>query len=45
LLREKGRETGRDRSALVRKLREEIDAVGPGEAMPSFDTPTRQRGK
>jgi len=34
---------GRYRSALVRSLREEIDAIGPGEAMPAFDRPTRQR--
>jgi len=42
-----GQETatkGRVRGALVRKLREEIDAIGPGDVMPAFDRPTRQRG-
>ena len=42
----KGRESsvkGRARAALVRKLRDEIEAIGPGEAMPAFDRPTRQR--
>ena len=43
LLREKGRETGRDRSALVRKLRAEISDIGPGEVMPVFDRETKQR--
>ena len=43
LLREKGRETGRDRSALVRKLRAEINDIGPGEVMPVFDRETKQR--
>lgn len=45
VLREKDREAGRDRSALVRKLREEIAGIGPGEMMPAFDRPTRQRTK
>jgi hypothetical protein len=35
---------GRFRAAVVRKLREEIAEIGPGEAMPVFDRPTRQRG-
>jgi len=43
LLREKGRETGRDRSALVRKLRAEINDIGTGEVMPVFDRETKQR--
>lgn len=34
---------GRLRSSLVRKLRDEIEALGPGPSMPVFDTPTRQR--
>jgi hypothetical protein len=34
---------GRVRSALVRKLREEIRDVGPGDVMPSFDRETKQR--
>jgi len=44
----KGRETsikGRVRSSLVRKLRDEIDAIGAGDAMPAFDRPTRQSGR
>lgn len=45
LLREKGFDTGRDRSSLVRKLRVEIADIGPGEMMPAFDRPTRQRAK
>jgi hypothetical protein len=36
---------GRSRSALVRTVREEIEEIGPGEAMPAFDRPTRQRSK
>lgn len=35
----------RIRSVLVRKLREEIASIGPGDAMPAFDKPTRQRAK
>jgi hypothetical protein len=34
---------GRNRSALLRAVREEIDEIGPGDAMPAFDRPTRQR--
>jgi len=34
---------GRVRSALVRKLREEIRDAGPGDVMPSFDRETKQR--
>ena len=45
VLRETGTETGRERSALVRKLRGEIRDIGPGETMPAFDRPTRQRTK
>jgi len=45
VLRGKDRETGRDRSALVRKLRDEIGGIGPGDIMPAFDRPTRQRAK
>lgn len=33
------------RAALVRNLRTEIEKAGAGEAMPAFDTPTRQRPK
>jgi len=36
---------GRYRSALVRKLREEIAEIGPGDAMPAFDRPTRQSSR
>jgi hypothetical protein len=36
---------GRSRSALIRALREEIEEIGPGDAMPAFDRPTRQRSK
>lgn len=43
VLREKASETGRDRSTLVRKLREEIGGIGPGEMMPRFDRETKQR--
>lgn len=45
ILGEKDRETRRDRSALVRKLREEIGGIGAGQMMPAFDRPTRQRAK
>lgn len=31
------------RAALVKMLREEISAVGPGDAIPAFDRDTRQR--
>lgn len=34
---------GRSRSVLIRALREEIEEIGPGDAMPAFDRPTRQR--
>ena len=34
---------GRVRSALVRKLRDELDDIGPGDIMPAFDRQTRQR--
>jgi hypothetical protein len=36
--------TGRDRRDLVKAIRSEINEIGPGEAMPLFDTETRQRG-
>ena len=32
----------RARSALIRLIRDEIDAIGPGEMMPAFDRPTRR---
>lgn len=32
-----------ERSGLVRKMRHEIDALGPGDAMPLFDRETKQR--
>jgi hypothetical protein len=34
----------RSRTQLIRSIRQEIDSIGPGEAMPAFDRPTRQRG-
>ncbi len=34
---------GRARASLVRRLRDEIEALGAGESMPAFDTATRQR--
>jgi hypothetical protein len=36
---------GRSRSALIKTLRQEIEEIGPGDAMPAFDRPTRQRSK
>ena len=45
LLKEQDPGSGRARSALVRKLRDEIALIGPGEMMPDFDRPTRQRSK
>ena len=36
---------GRSRSIVIRTLREEIEAIGPGKAMPAFDRPTRQRNR
>jgi len=35
--------SARTRSAMVRKLREEIREIGPGDAMPRFDRETKQR--
>ena len=35
----------RARTELVKQLRNEINAVGPGELMPKFDRETRQRPK
>lgn len=32
------------RTKLVKTMRDEIDAIGPGEPMPLFDRETRQRG-
>ena len=34
---------GRKRAGLVRLMRDELIAIGPGEMMPDFDTETRQR--
>jgi hypothetical protein len=34
---------GRLRAALVRKLRDEIVSIGPGDIMPPFDRETKQR--
>jgi hypothetical protein len=31
------------RSAVIRRFRNEINEIGPGEAMPAFDRPTKQR--
>lgn len=31
------------RSALIKQVRSEINVIGPGDPMPSFDKPTRQR--
>ena len=45
IMKEKGGSSSRDSSSLVRKLRIEIGAIGPGEIMPAFDRPTRQRTK
>ena len=33
------------RSALIKQIRIEINAIGPGELMPKFDRETRQRAK
>lgn len=41
LMREK---IGASRTSLVRVMRDEIAAIGPGEPMPSFDRETKQRG-
>jgi hypothetical protein len=35
--------SGRVRSALLRMLRNELDEIGPGDIMPTFDRETRQR--
>jgi len=35
--------SARTRSAMIRKLREEIREIGPGDAMPRFDRETKQR--
>jgi hypothetical protein len=34
---------GRTRSALVRAIRDEVNAIGAGELMPLFNRPTKQR--
>jgi len=36
-------EPARTRNAAIRSVREAINEIGAGEAMPAFDTPTRQR--
>ena len=33
----------RTRNAVIKAVREAINELGPGEAMPAFNTPTRQR--
>ena len=35
--------SARLRSVLIKQARSEINAIGPGDPMPSFDKPTRQR--
>lgn len=35
--------TQRERNAAIKAVREAIKGSGPGELMPAFDTPTRQR--
>jgi hypothetical protein len=35
--------SARLRSALIKQVRSELGDIGPGDAMPSFDKPTRQR--
>jgi hypothetical protein len=35
--------SGRVRGSLIRELRDDINAVGPGSVMPTFDRETRQR--
>lgn len=35
--------TTRERNAAIKAVREAIKQTGPGDLMPSFDTPTRQR--
>jgi hypothetical protein len=36
-------DTGRDRTRVVKAVRDEILKIGPGDAMPAFDRETRQR--
>ena len=36
-------EPARTRNAAIKSIREAINEIGAGEAMPAFDTPTRQR--
>ena len=36
-------EPARTRNAAIKSLREAINEIGAGDAMPAFDTPTRQR--
>jgi hypothetical protein len=33
----------RTRNAAIRSVREAVNEIGPGDAMPAFNTPTRQR--
>ena len=35
--------SAKTRSAAIKTVREAIKEIGPGDAMPAFDTPTRQR--
>lgn len=35
--------SARQRNAAIKAVRDVIDKTGPGDAMPAFDTPTRQR--
>jgi hypothetical protein len=37
------RSVSQTRSKVIRSIREEIEAIGPGEVMPAFDRETRQR--
>lgn len=35
----------RQRNAVIKAVRDVINETGPGDAMPAFDTPTRQRAR
>lgn len=35
----------RGRNAAIKAVRDAINDIGPGDAMPAFDTPTRQRAR
>ncbi len=40
---DEGLDKGKARTALIKAMRDKLREIGPGEAMPTFNTPTRRR--